>query len=70
MVIQENRMRRYQQISGALFALIALAQLSRSILGLPAQVGSFSIPIWFSSVAFLVTGGLAIWAFRVSPGAA
>jgi hypothetical protein len=68
-VKQENDMRRYEQVSGALFALIALAQLSRSILGLPAQVGSFSIPIWFSIVAFLVTGGLAIWAFRASRGA-
>ena len=69
-IIQENRMRRYQQVSGTLFALIALAQLLRSILGLPAQVGSFAIPIWFSIVAFLVTGSLAIWAFRASPGAA
>ena len=63
-------MRRYQQVSGVLFAVIALAQLSRALLGLPAQVGSFSIPIWFSIVASLVTGGLAIWAFRASPGAA
>ena len=63
-------MRRYQQVSGTLFALIALAQLLRSILGLPAQVGNFAIPVWFSIVAFLVTGSLAIWAFRASPGAA
>jgi hypothetical protein len=57
-------MRRYELISGLLFAVIALAQLTRSVLALPAQVGSFSIPIWFSVVAFLVTGSLAIWAFR------
>ena len=63
-------MRRYQQVSGAFFAVIALAQLTRSILGLPAQVGSISIPIWFSIVAFLVTGGLAILAYRAAPGAA
>ncbi len=59
-------MRRYEHVSGALFTLIALAQLLRSVLGWPAQVGSFSIPIWFSIVAFLVTGSLAIWAFRAS----
>jgi len=59
-------MRRYEQVSGALFTLIAVAQLARSVLGWPAQVGSFSIPIWFSIVAFLVTGSLAIWAFRAS----
>jgi len=63
-------MRRYEQVSGALFALIALAQLTRAVLGLPAQVGSISIPIWCSIVAFLVTGGLAIWASRASRGAA
>ena len=57
-------MRRYEQISGTLFGLIALAQLTRSILRLPAQVGTMSIPIWFSVVAFLVTASLAIWAFR------
>ena len=62
-------MRRYQQVSGALFTLMALAQLTRALLGLPAQVGSFSIPIWFSIVAFLITGSLAIWAFRDSRGA-
>ncbi len=63
-------MRRYEQVSGALFTLIALAQLTRSVLAWPAQVGSFSIPIWFSIVAFLATGSLAIWAFRASRGTA
>jgi hypothetical protein len=59
-------MRRYEKISGTVFTLIALAQLTRAILGLPAQVGTTSIPIWVSIVAFLVTGGLAIWGFRSS----
>jgi hypothetical protein len=63
-------MRRYEQISGSLFTLIAIAQLSRVLLRLPAQVGTFSIPVWFSFIAFLVTGSLAIWAFRVSRGGA
>jgi hypothetical protein len=57
-------MRRYELISGGLFALIAVAQLTRTVLGLPAQVGSFVIPVWFSLVAGVITGGLAIWAFR------
>jgi len=63
-------MLRYEQISGTLFALIALAQLSRSILGLSAQVGTLSIPIWFSVVAFLVTATLAVWACRTARSAA
>jgi hypothetical protein len=57
-------MRRYEQVSGALFGLIALAQLTRVILRLPARVGAISIPVWFSGVAFLVTASLAVWAFR------
>jgi len=59
-------MHRYEQVSGALFSLIAVAQLTRAILRLPAQVGTMSIPIWWSIVAFLVTASLAIWAFRAS----
>ena len=65
----ENTIRRYEQVSGVIFTFIALAQLTRSILGLPAQVGGVAIPIWFSIVAFLVTGTLAIWAFRAARGA-
>jgi hypothetical protein len=57
-------MRRYELVSGLLFALIAIAQLTRALLGLQAQVGAFAIPIWFSFVASAITGSLAIWAFR------
>jgi hypothetical protein len=57
-------MARYEQVSGALFTVIAIAQLLRAVLRLPAQVGTFAIPVWFSFVAFLITGSLAIWAFQ------
>lgn len=63
-------MRRYELVSGVFFALIAVAQLTRSILQVPVQVGTVSIPIWVSVVAFLVTASLAIWAFRSSGRAA
>ena len=63
-------MRRYVQVSGTLFGLIAAAQLTRTILGLPAQVGTTSIPVWWSAIAFLDTASLAIWAFRASGRAA
>lgn len=57
---------RYEQISGLFFAVIALAQLARAVLRLPAQIDGHAIPIWFSVVAFFVTGTLAIWAFRTA----
>jgi hypothetical protein len=59
-------MRRYAQVSGTLFAFAALLQLTRALLGVPAQVGTVVIPIWPSFLVFLVTGALSIWAFRAS----
>lgn len=57
-------MRRYELVSGILFTIIALAQLTRTVLGWAVQVGGFSVPVWLSGIAFLITGSLAIWAFR------
>ena len=59
-------MGNYERVSGTLFGLIALAQLTRSLMGLPAQVGTMTIPVWWSVMAFLVTGSMALWAFRAS----
>ncbi|HEY7028262.1 MAG TPA: hypothetical protein VH438_11675 [Gemmatimonadales bacterium] len=58
-------MRRYVQVSGAFFGLIALVQLTRAISGWPVQVDSVSVPIWASAVAFIITGSFAAWALRV-----
>lgn len=57
-------MRRYELVSGILFSIIALAQLTRTVLGWPVQVAEVTVPIWASGVAFLIAGALAIWAFR------
>ena len=57
-------MPRYELVSGTVFAIVSLVQLTRIVLGWPVQVDLFTVPIWFSGVAFLVTGGLALWAFR------
>jgi hypothetical protein len=57
-------MRRYELVSGTIFTIVSLGQLTRIVLGWPVQVDLFTVPIWFSGIAFLVTGGLALWAFR------
>ncbi len=62
-------MRRYVQVSGAFFAVIALVQLTRAVLGLPVRVGTLGIPVWPSAVAFLLTATFAVWAFRTLRGA-
>jgi len=59
-------MNSYAQVSGTLFALISVLQLVRFVRGWPAQVGDLAIPVWVSGLAFVVTGALALWAFRTA----
>ena len=57
-------MRRYELFSGIIFTVIALAQLTRTLLAWPLQVDGVSVPVWVSGLAFVITGSLAVWAFR------
>ena len=57
-------MRRYELVSGIIFTIVSLAQLTRSVLGWPVQVDGYGVPVWVSWVAFVIAGGMAIWAFR------
>jgi hypothetical protein len=57
-------MPRYELVSGIIFTIMAIVQLTRTVLGWPVQVDLFTVPVWLSGVGFLVTGGMAIWAFR------
>jgi len=57
-------MPRYEQVSGIIFAIVSLVQLTRIAMGWPVQIDLFTVPLWFSVVAFIVTGALSIWAFR------
>lgn len=57
-------MRRYALVSGILFTILSLAQLTRTLLGWPVQVAGINVPLWPSGLAFVITGTLAIWALR------
>ena len=59
-------MARYERVSAAFFSLIALAQLARAVLRLPAQVDGVAIPVWASFIACAVTACFAVWGFRAS----
>jgi len=59
-------MRRYEQVSGVFFSLMAIGQLARLLLRWPVQVASVSVPLWASAVAVLITATLAAWAFRTA----
>jgi hypothetical protein len=59
-------MRRYELVSGIFFAILALVQLTRTLLGWSVQVDGFNVPVWFSGIAFVIVAGLAVWAFRAA----
>ena len=58
-------MRRYTLVSGLFLTLLALAQLLRVVMRWPVTVADFNVPVWFSIIAAVFVGSLAIWAFRV-----
>jgi hypothetical protein len=47
-----------------LFALIALMQLLRFILGWEVAVNGVIVPIWASLIAFVIAAGLAVMLWR------
>ena len=57
-------MRSYELVSGIIFTMMAVVQLIRTLLGWPVQVDLFTVPVWASGIAFLITGTMAVWAFR------
>jgi len=59
-------MLRYERVSGVFFGLLGTVQLVRLVFRWPVQVASVSVPLWISALAVLITGALAIWAFRTA----
>ncbi|HST07973.1 MAG TPA: hypothetical protein VLJ83_07355 [Gemmatimonadaceae bacterium] len=56
--------RNYRITSGVVFALVALMHAWRFVLGVPVQIGAWSVPQWVSVVAAIVAAALSVWAFR------
>lgn len=59
-------MRRYAQVSGVVFGLIAVGQLMRAVMRWPVQVADLVIPVWSSACAFVLMAALATWAFSTA----
>lgn len=51
----------FSRLAAAIFALGALAQLSRALMGFNMMAGSMMVPVWASWIAALALGLLA-WA--------
>jgi len=54
----------YLTVSGLVFTIVAALQAARAAMQTPVQIGATVIPIWASWVVMIVTGALAVWAFR------
>ena len=57
-------MKPFSVIAAVVFALVALAQLLRLVLGWSVVVNGISIPLWASAIACLVAAGLAVMMWR------
>jgi len=58
--------RAYLVVTAVIFSLIALLHLVRIIFGWSAMLGSWSVPMWLSWVALIVTGALAYFGFSLA----
>lgn len=58
----------YCAVSGALFALVALAHLLRIVNGMSIHVDGVSVPMLASWIGLIVPAILAAWAFRIVRG--
>jgi len=56
--------RSYQLVSGIIFGIITIGQLTRLIGQIPVQIGTFDVPLWPSAIAFMIALTMCIWAFR------
>lgn len=58
--------RTYNTLTAVLFLIIAVLHLLRLILGWPAQIGGWTIPVWASWPAVIIIGALAYLGFRLN----
>jgi len=54
----------FTQLAVVVFALVALLQLVRLLLGWEVTINGIAIPLWASGVAFVVAAGLAAMVWR------
>ena len=53
----------YTAVSALVFAVVALAHLTRVLKRWPAQIGPWSVPMSISWIGLPISGLLAIWGF-------
>ena len=54
----------YCLLAAAIFAVVAVLQLLRILMGWPISVSGHAIPFWASWIVVIVAGGLSVVGFR------
>ena len=54
----------YCRFAAAVFALVALLQLVRALMGWPVTISGLGVPLWASWIAFVVAGTLSLIGWR------
>lgn len=55
-----NHTKIFSMIASVVFALVAVLQLLRFVLGWTVLVNGFSVPLWASAIAFVFAAGLSV----------
>lgn len=61
-------MRAYVQLSGVLFALVALGHLIRVLARWSLLIAGYPLPALASLAVLVVTAGMSVWAWRLLTG--
>ena len=66
-LINSNKMDKNKALTVAaiVFAVVALAHLLRAVLGWQVNIGNFSIPVYFSYIAFIIFAFLSCFVWYV-----
>ena len=54
----------YYSVTGGIFLIIAVLHLLRVVNGWPADIGTFSVPMWLSWLGVLLAGYLSYNGFK------
>jgi hypothetical protein len=57
-------MKPFTSIAVAVLSIVALVHLTRLLAGWEVVVSGFVVPVWWSGVALVVAGGLALMLWR------
>lgn len=53
-------------VAGVIFAVVALLHLLRILMGWPAVIGGWTVPMWVSWIGLVVAGGLSYFALSLA----